>query len=237
MTMPHPLGAEVARHLQGGPLLDLGCGDGTLLRSLGAQGSTSAGGSTAVGLDRDPEALAQARRWKVRVVQADAHAIPFRSASCASITMVWFLAHTHSPATVLCEVARVLRLGGRAVAVHDAPRFEHDDIHGIAGRLVERSHRNDTLELLERQSSQAGLRIASTGWTAPILIARSPVEVAHAVESGAWASLRGLSASAWTSNVAPVVRALRDLPRADQPRTRRVRYRITALEAAQGRAS
>jgi len=100
MAMELPAGARLS--------LDLGCGPGSsIARVLG----------TAIGGDR---ALAMLRRARKRVPAAplvclDAGALPFRSAALDAVTLHSVLYLLPDQAAALREVARVLRLGGRAV--------------------------------------------------------------------------------------------------------------------------
>lgn len=98
-------------------ILDLGCGTGgelgLLLSAIGPDG-------TVIGLDKDPDALKVARDQhrgdpRLRLVTGDAHALDLADASIDRVYMDRTLQHVEAPSTVLDEVRRVLRPGGRVV--------------------------------------------------------------------------------------------------------------------------
>jgi SAM-dependent methyltransferase len=91
----------------GGPVLDVGCGDGRLAGVL-------APGIQWVGVDSSPRQLA-ANPYKP-VVLADMRALPFRSESFAEVTHLWCLYHLENPVAAIREAQRVLRRGGRYYA-------------------------------------------------------------------------------------------------------------------------
>jgi len=109
----HPGGLALSARLlaaldlpPGAPVLDLGCGSGPTLRLQRRRGLA------ALGLDVDPVAVRRAARHGP-VVRAEAHALPFPASSFAAVTCEFVLSTTRDPATVLAEVARTLRPGGR----------------------------------------------------------------------------------------------------------------------------
>ena len=91
-------------------VLDLGCGTGPLL------GLLAHAGTSAVGLDHSPQALAVARQAgaSARLVRAAATALPFadgRFDRIAALGVLGYLSRTDL-AAALAECARVLRPGG-----------------------------------------------------------------------------------------------------------------------------
>lgn len=100
-------------------VLDLACGDGYLLEQLQARGV-----DRAVGLDLSPAELAAARLRLgdgVELVEGRAQALPFAAASfdCVTSHMALMLMLPIEP--VVAEILRVLRPGGRLVAIIGAP--------------------------------------------------------------------------------------------------------------------
>jgi demethylmenaquinone methyltransferase/2-methoxy-6-polyprenyl-1,4-benzoquinol methylase len=96
--------------LQLGPsalVLDVGCGTGDLARSL------TSGGHRAVGVDLSFGMLAAARPGRAPLVQADAAALPFASASVDGVISGFAVRNFADLPGVLAELARVLRPGGR----------------------------------------------------------------------------------------------------------------------------
>ena len=91
-----------------GRLLDVGCGGGHLMLAA------HAGGWRTTGTDLAHQACATAATAGP-VVQADARALPFASATFDALTLVNVLDHTIHPLRVAQEAARVLRPGGLLV--------------------------------------------------------------------------------------------------------------------------
>jgi ubiquinone/menaquinone biosynthesis C-methylase UbiE len=97
----------------GAPVVDVGCGTGTLAIAL------AAGGAEVIGVDGDPEVLALARakagaeavQWR----KGTATALPLPGESADRVVMSLLLHHLDAGAkrTALAEVVRVLRPGGR----------------------------------------------------------------------------------------------------------------------------
>lgn len=96
--------------LAGRRVLDAGCGTGRLLVSM-----TDAGG-VVVGLDRDPDMLAQARvHTRAPLLQADAAASPLAAESLDAAVALALLEFVSDPVAVVAELWRVTRPGGRVV--------------------------------------------------------------------------------------------------------------------------
>lgn len=95
-------------------LLDLGTGTGVALQAA----SASAAHATVVGVDRSVEMLGVGRRAQPssRFIAADANQLPFRNESFEVVLANFVLAEVHHYDTVLFDVARVLRPGGRLAA-------------------------------------------------------------------------------------------------------------------------
>lgn len=89
-----------------GPVLDLGCGNGTGVRLLSRKGVT------AFGLDISREALAAAPAGKVAV--GGPIPLPIRDGVLGGIMLHHVLEHSDAPFRLLLEVARILAPGGRA---------------------------------------------------------------------------------------------------------------------------
>lgn len=88
-----------------GPVLDLGCGSGLMLRHLPA-------GS--VGIDLNPRNVERARRYAphMRLERADAEALPFPDHSFQAVVCTEVLEHLVFPERAIAGVLRVLRPGG-----------------------------------------------------------------------------------------------------------------------------
>jgi ubiquinone/menaquinone biosynthesis C-methylase UbiE len=100
---------------RGAHLLDVGCGLGDDVLALAdIVGSTG----RVVGIDHDPDLLRRARAKAVpshvEFIEAEAHRMPLPDASFDGVRVERVLQHVAGPDAVVAEVARVLRLGGRA---------------------------------------------------------------------------------------------------------------------------
>jgi ubiquinone/menaquinone biosynthesis C-methylase UbiE len=99
--------------MPGAPVVDVGCGTGTLAIALAARGAA------VIGVDGDPEVLALARakagadavQWR----KGPATALPLAGESADRVVMSLLLHHLDADAkrAALAEAARVLRPGGR----------------------------------------------------------------------------------------------------------------------------
>lgn len=162
-------------------LLDVATGTGGLLSELLARERRP---TEVVGIDRSSSMLAAAPRlpdgW--RLLMGDARHLPFADGQFDVVTVAYLL-HLLAPAErrqVLREVARVLRVGGRAVSVTvDARR-------GATRRLLERLPRGSGLRPLEPSAelAAAGLqpllgRFVTVGWPSHCLLARRDTFRAH----------------------------------------------------------
>jgi len=109
-------GAAPASPAQSPIWIDLGCGPGLLVLELARR----APGITVVGVDLSDEMLAQAKErattagiaGQVAFHQGDAERIPLPDAAVDLVISTLSLHHWQEPATVLDEIARVLRPGG-----------------------------------------------------------------------------------------------------------------------------
>jgi ubiquinone/menaquinone biosynthesis C-methylase UbiE len=160
---------EVMSVQRGDTVLDVGCGPGTDTLTLGhLVGFTG----EVVGVDADQGMLAEADRraaeagmsgW-VRHEQADAGSLPFEAGYFDACRSDRLFQHLHHPETVLHEMARVTRPGGRVVVVDtdygtlviDSPeidverrlarfRAEHMHRNGYSGRQLYRLFKRQNL--------------------------------------------------------------------------------------------
>ncbi len=87
-------------------VLDVGCGTGDLARSLRRRGQH------ALGIDLSLGMLAAARAGGAPLVQADAVALPFRSAAADGVVSGFAVRNFADLPATFKEVGRVLRPGG-----------------------------------------------------------------------------------------------------------------------------
>ena len=136
----------------GDHVLDIGCGAGTDVRAMaGLVGPTG----RAVGIDGSATMIAAARkrtagsRLPVEFLVGDAHRLDLPDGSFDGCRTDRVLLHLSDPSQVIREIARVLRPGGRAVAL------EPDG----GGLLVDAVDRDTTTRILEHRS-----RAVRSGW-------------------------------------------------------------------------
>lgn len=99
-------------------LLDIGCGTGSFLRRLSGSGHSG----PLTGLDSSPAAArACAEIRGVRAVTGDAVRLPFRDGEFDAVTARHMLYHVPDVTQALAEARRVLRTGGRFVALVNHP--------------------------------------------------------------------------------------------------------------------
>src|SRR5579875_3887583 len=84
------------------PVIDVGGGQGRLVRALGA-------GMTVVVVDNSPAQLAGASGLRL---MADAVHLPLRDGCAGAVTALWVLYHLDEPQQAVAEAWRVLRPGG-----------------------------------------------------------------------------------------------------------------------------
>ncbi len=147
------LARAVTGLVQLGDVVDVGSGDGSVAQLLAGR----ARAWTCV--DRSERVLAAARSRLgksrgVSFVAGDAAALPLPDASFDVALLLHVLAQVDSPARVLAEAARVLRPGGRLVAV-TLDAHDHPDVTAAYGDV----HPGFAPAALRRLLSRAGLEV------------------------------------------------------------------------------
>ncbi len=99
------------------PVLELGCGTGHLQASLARHGLS------AIGLDRSPAMLRQARRRSDTLILADSQAIPVRNGTIQTVVAIFPAPYIIAPAT-RAQIAEVLQPGGRLVVLLAAGKYD-----------------------------------------------------------------------------------------------------------------
>jgi ArsR family transcriptional regulator len=121
----HALPALLAPELVVG---DLGCGTGQIAEALAPFVRS------VVAIDDSEPMLAEARlrlgsHPNVEILAGDLESLPLEDSSLDAATMVLVLHHVPDPAVALAECARVLRPGGRLLAVDMVPHEREDLAH------------------------------------------------------------------------------------------------------------
>jgi SAM-dependent methyltransferase len=146
-------------------------------------------GRRLVGVDISERMLARAaHRLRGTLVRASAVRLPFVDARFDGVVGVHVLHLLPDLATALAEVARVLRPGGRMVAVHAGPHHADDDglvtIMRPLGAL--RPPRRDSASAVLAAAREVGLDVISQHEDSPLTSRQSPAEIALLVERWTW---------------------------------------------------
>lgn len=150
-------------------VLDVGCGTGNLLRSIGKRYPTV----DLVGLDPDPKALARAGRkvrragLTVRLDRGFAQELPYPDSSFDRVFSSLMLHHLDSTSkdALLAEVRRVLRPDG-VLVLADAVLHEHGHGHGrrqigMRGQMREQM-RDNVGDAVPQRIAAAGFTVEPT---------------------------------------------------------------------------
>jgi SAM-dependent methyltransferase len=146
--------------------LEVGCGTGHFTRWLAGRIPH------VVGLDRAPAMLAEARRRspRLRLLQADAHALPIRSRVLDLGVFVLTLEFLEDPAVALAEAVRVTRHGLIVVALNRwsvgglSRRWGPDARRPVLGRARDFT----LLSLRALASAAAGPRLRVSRWASAL---------------------------------------------------------------------
>jgi 2-polyprenyl-3-methyl-5-hydroxy-6-metoxy-1,4-benzoquinol methylase len=93
--------------LPGGRLLDVGCGSGTMLKSMGELGWQ------VEGVDFDPGAVENCKSKGLKVNLGKLEDVHYAENTFDAIMMSHMIEHVHSPLGLLAECRRILKPGGR----------------------------------------------------------------------------------------------------------------------------
>ena len=109
-------------------VLEAGCGWGELAARLAGDLSIEV-----VAIDLSPRMVELARERGVDASVGDVQALPFADAEFDCVTANWMLYHVPNLDSALCEIARVLRPGGRLVAATNGLRHL-EELWSLVGR-------------------------------------------------------------------------------------------------------
>jgi ubiquinone/menaquinone biosynthesis C-methylase UbiE len=203
---------------QGWSVCDVGAGTGIVTAQLAAAGRQM------FGFDISIEMLAQAApRLPGRLAIADATRLPLLSASVNAVQFVWVLHHVADIPSALREAARVVRPGGRVLAVAGVADPVDDDLDPIFRSFQDElqperhSHASQVLAAAEA----ADLRLVATA-SAVVVSETTPNEAADAIEDRQYMPLWDVDDATWERTVRPCILAMRGLPDPERPRRRAV---------------
>jgi len=128
---------QVLRQVVGaGWIIDVGCGDGRMLRELASlrfEVIGHASGARLVGVEISHERARRVRGQGFLVVRAEAERLPFRPESAAAVLMIEVIEHLPEPGRVLEEVARVLQPEG--LLVLSTPNYPIKRVYDVLAYL------------------------------------------------------------------------------------------------------
>src|SRR5579871_1722884 len=154
--------ARIVEMAAAGPddtVLDVACGPGLLVCAFAKVVKH------ATGIDLTPAMLDQARELQrqqgvpnITWQQGDVSKLPYEDATFSIVSARFAFHHFLDPLTVLKEMRRVCRIGGRIVVADSAPASEKADAFNAAERLRDPSHvRAMPVEELREMFRRAGL--------------------------------------------------------------------------------
>jgi SAM-dependent methyltransferase len=159
-TLEHRLILELVGPVLGRSVLDMGCGDGTLLAVFRDQGA-----ATITGCDADARMVARARQLlgpDATLGVARGHALPFPDASFDVVSCITVLAFVPDAGAAVREMARVLRPGG-VLIIGDLGKWSYwaarRRIRGWLGAMLWRGARFWRAGELAELVGQAGLTV------------------------------------------------------------------------------
>lgn len=221
--------ADLAPHLVPGEVLEIGVGTGIVAAALLREVPHL---HRMAGVDISAEMLHRARRrLPRRVIRASALRLPFRDQEFDTVIAVHVLHLVTDLEATLAEAARVLRPGGRVVAIHGQPDESEDELT-VATRSMRAVtwRREDSVDAVRAAGERAGLLCVDQHRTLPRTTRHSPRELADLISGRSWSSLWRLSDAQWEQYVEPTIAALRALPDQDRPRIQESRTTVTVLQ-------
>jgi SAM-dependent methyltransferase len=144
---PQDVAMEALRAVNPARLLEVGPGTGRFAARCAAEL-----GCEVVGADTSPAMVAATREAGIKAVQADVQDLPFADGSFDAAVAAWMLYHVPDVDRALAELARVLRPGGRLVAVTNSRDHLAVMWQLVGGRRLESSfsRENGEEQLLRR---------------------------------------------------------------------------------------
>jgi ubiquinone/menaquinone biosynthesis C-methylase UbiE len=168
-----------------------------------------------------------------RVMVADAQHLPVGASRVGTLVLVWVLQLVGSAIETLEEAVRVLRPGGRVLAllaVQTDRRAEDMENLLVDWWAALRRPRPDTVDRVREAAEAAGLVLAKETRTTEQEWRHSPKEAARMVEERAFGPLFDLDHTTFGRIAQPIADRLRQLPNPDRPRLCAARHPLLILE-------
>lgn len=206
--------ADLAPLLVPGLVLDIGAGTGAVAAGVRELGYRVAA------FDLSAPMLAQAyERVDGAAVLADARFMPVADSCADNVLLVHVLHLCGDMRASVAETARLLRPGGRLVALHGEPIASPGDITDtIAPLSALAPPRPDHPSSLLAAGRAAGLTPVEQRLTEGYEQETTPGSMADIIAGRQFSYLLHIETATWESIVEPVINALRALPDQDRPR-------------------
>jgi SAM-dependent methyltransferase len=205
-------------------IVELGVGTGLVALPLTERGYD------VLGIDLSPKMIAIAReRIGARVAVADARRVPIATASADALVAARVLHVVGDPDAALVEAARIVRPGGRVVAIMAGSDQEEpsDDI-GEATRAMhgQRLSRVDLDTVISLADTTGALALVTRGLTGSLEFDETPREHAEKIRNRTWSGSWDIDDETWARTAEPVIERLLALPDPDRPRRRQRAQRL-----------
>ncbi len=214
---------DLAPWIIGPRVVELGVGTGVIANGLRRHGIE------VVGFDLSEAMMRSAvDRVGARVAVADVDQLPIAADSVDTAYFVWVLQLVRDPIATLTEAARVVRPGGRVVAILSNGEYAPDDeIAPLVERLAAlRAERLTPDEIIAGELPAMVLEHqGATSWDEfPDTVA----DQIRGIENRIYSSMFDVDDDTWDRIVEPVLGQLRALPDHHRPRLRRNRHPLLA---------
>lgn len=213
------LADELAPWIVGPIVAELGVGTGVIAAGLRRHGVD------VVGFDLS-EAMMRAAvdRLGARVAMADVDCLPVADNVIDTAVFIWVLQLVPDPLATLAEAARIVRPGGRVIAILSNGEYSPDDEIApiFDGLAALRSDRLGPDELVG--ADIPGLSFEHRAFTSWDEFSDTIAAQIHGIENRIYSSMFDVDDATWARVVEPVLERLRALPNPQLPYMRRNRH-------------
>jgi SAM-dependent methyltransferase len=219
----------IAPWIVGPRVVELGAGTGVIASGLRRHAID------VVGVDLSEAMLRTAiDRVGPRVALADVDNLPLAADSVDTACFVWVLQLVPDPLATLAEAARVVRPGGRVVAILSNGEYAPDDeiapiFDGLAALRAERLGRSEIVA-----ADLPGLALEHQGFTGWDEFPSTVTDQIRGIENRIYSSMFDVDDTTWARVVEPVLEQLYALPDPHLPRLRRNRHPLLVWSITSG---